>query len=234
VTKVRTFFTMRMTTPIAAIRGSVVGDGRIPSQPIPSPSMVVGMIGAALGIDRREHAALQRLQNGVEVAWLVHREPSIVVDYQTTDLSRPHMSGPMWAHDGQKVWTERRTGGNATRTLVSERDMTCDVDMTAVVDWFVGDPTAEAVLAALDTPAMPLSIGARWALPTQPIGGEVVKATTLEEAVAQVRVNLPGTVRSYIPVGHISPPGTFVVTITASRDWASRRHAGSSLYKLGT
>jgi len=222
---------MRMVAPIATIRGPVVGDGRMPSQSIPSSSMVVGMIGAALGIERHEHAALQRLQDGIEVAWLVHREARTVVDYQTTDLSRPHMVGPMWAHDGRCAWTEKRTGGDASRTLVSERDITCDVDITAVVGWDLDEPSAEAVLAALDTPVMPLSIGARWALPTQPVGGKIVNAPTLVTAVAEVRREL-SAVRCYVPIGNVAAASTPVITTTASRDWLSRRHTGSILYRV--
>jgi CRISPR system Cascade subunit CasD len=225
------YFTMRLVAPVATIRGPLVGDGRMPYQPIPSSSMLVGMIGAALGIERRQHSELQRLQDGIEVAWLVHRVPRNIVDYQTTALSRRHMAGPMWAHDGEGAWTERRTGGDASRTLVSERDLTCDVDLTAVVCWHIADPNAEMVLAALDIPAMPLSVGARWALPTQPVAGTIIDASSLEAAVEQVRTRSPA-ILCYVPIGHIAPAGMPVVAITASRDWRSRRHTGSILYRL--
>jgi hypothetical protein len=193
--------------------------------------MVVGMIGAALGVDRREHAAMQRLQDNIEVGWLVHREPHNVVDYQTTDLSRSHMVGPMWASDGQRVWVEGRRGGKETRTLVSERDLTCDLNITAVVEWRLDAPGADAVLAALDEPAMPLSIGARWALPTEPVAGIIIEAASLTDAVANARATM-AALRVYLPIGHVAPGDASVVAVTASRDWRSRRHTGSALYAV--
>jgi CRISPR system Cascade subunit CasD len=222
-------FTMRLVAPIATIRGPVVGDGRFPAQPIPSSSMLVGMLGAALGVDRREHARLQRMQDAIEVAWLVHREPRTVTDYQTTDLSRSHMRGPMWACDGERAWTEQRAGGDALRTLVSERDLTCDVDLTAVIGWHLETPDAAALLAALDQPAMPLSIGARWALPTEPTAGEIVDAASLAEAVAIVREQHPA-VRAYVPINARAPYDAPLVAVTASCDWRTRRHTGSAIY----
>jgi hypothetical protein len=242
------FFTMRLVAPIATIRGPIVGDARYPAQCIPSSSMVVGMIGAALGIERREHRTLQRIQDAIsEIAWLVHREPHIVADYQTTDLSKPHMRGPMWAHDPltNRVWTETRAGGDATRTLVSERDLTSDVDLTCIVSYEPEPdlPDPKTILAALDRPAMPLSIGARWALPAEPVAGSVIEgATTLVEAASHAKATLLAqgirTLRVYLPArttltdvghaGHTTP----LISITASRDWRTRRHVGSALYSV--
>ena len=201
---------------------------RFPSQAIPSPSMLVGIIGAAMGVDRREHKEFQRLQDAVdEVAWLVHREPRTLVDYQTTDLSKPHMVGPMWAHDGVRAWAEERAGAIKTRTLVSERDIACDVDLTAIIGWSLDETDAGAVLAALDQPAMPLSIGARWALPSEPVAGEIVDAASLAEAAKVVRERWPAL--RFVPIRTAAPFDTPLVAVTASRDWRTRRHTGSQI-----
>jgi CRISPR system Cascade subunit CasD len=226
------YITLRIASPMASLRGAVVGNN-VAAQPIPSPSMLVGLLGASLGIDRREGERLNRIQDSIEIGWLMHREPTIITDYQTADITSPHMTAtkesPMWAHDGKRLWTFVRGGGDSERK-VALRDITCDVDLTAVVQWTLSDPSADEVLAALRRPKMMLYIGSRWALPAHPVAGRVLEARTMKAALREAQGDLP-VVRAYIPSPFGASLDTPIVSV-ATRDFKSRRFGGSFLYSV--
>src|SRR5689334_16191604 len=95
-------FTMRLAAPIASLSGpriDMVGD----SLPIPTRSMITGIIGAALGISYDQPEVLQQLQDTMRLAVVVHRASTVIRDYQTVRMSLPHMTGPMWWNDGKRL-----------------------------------------------------------------------------------------------------------------------------------
>jgi len=224
-------FTMRLAAPVASLSGARIDTGG-DSLPIPTRSMIAGIIGAALGIRYDQQQLLQKLQDTMRLGIVVHREGEVIRDYQTVRLGLPHMRGPMWWHDGQQLGVMEREGGDPERTITGERPLICDYDATIIVELRSGAPfDADKILSSLRAPVYPLSIGQRACIPTLPIAGKRLEAPTIIDAVVLVE----GGVR-YLPV-ELAQPGNFgdiYVTIPSGRDWVSRQHGGSDTYVVRT
>jgi CRISPR system Cascade subunit CasD len=226
-----TLFTMRLAAPIASLSGARI-DTSGDSLPIPTRSMIAGIIGAALGVGYDQPQVLQQLQDTMRLAIVVHREGAVIRDYQTVRMGLPYMTGPMWWNDGKQLGVMEREGGDPERTITGERPLTCDYDATVIVELLSGAPfSAEKILNALRTPVYPLSVGQRSCIPSLPIAGKQLEAPTLADGVALIET---GTL--YLPV-ECAQPGRFgdiYVTIPSGRDWASRQHGGSDTYVVRT
>ncbi len=226
-----TLFTMRLAAPIASLSGARI-DTSGDSLPIPTRSMIAGMIGAALGVGYDQPQVLQQLQDTMRLAIVVHREGTVIRDFQTVRMGLPHMTGPMWWNDGKELGVMERGGGDPERTITGERPLTCDYDATIIIELLSGAPfSAEKILNALRSPVYPLSVGQRSCIPSLPIAGKQLEAPTLADGVALVET---GTL--YLPV-ECAQPGSFgdiYVTIPSGRDWASRQHGGSDTYVVRT
>jgi hypothetical protein len=172
---------------------------------------------------------LQQLQDTMRVAFVVDRPGTVVRDYQIVRMGQPHMKGPMWWHDGERLGTMLRAGGERERTVPTERPLTCDFAATAVVALLGGAPfEPETILAALRQPVFPLGLGQQCCLFSEPVAGVVVEAVdSLEQAVATVAA---GTL--YLPAdASTGTIGDIYATVPAGRDWKSRQHGGSTVYR---
>jgi CRISPR system Cascade subunit CasD len=189
-------------------------DGYPLALPIPGASAITGMLGAALGIDRAEHERLQALQDGLEHAVVVHAgEP--LVDFQTADLSTPHMRGPFMTGSGRIVAREGSEDALAKRIVRRPylSGFVADVVLTLAPD---AGPTVEDLAAALLRPAYPVTLGRRCCPPSAPILGTIVEAASLEVA-ARERLR-PGSVL-WLPAA-MGEHGT--ITVADRRDWRTR------------
>jgi CRISPR system Cascade subunit CasD len=220
-------FTMRLAAPIASLSGpriDTVGD----SLPIPSRSMITGIIGAALGISYDQPQMLQQLQDAMRLAVVVHRAGTVIRDYQTVRMALPHMTGPMWWNDGKQLGVMKREGGEPERTITGERPLTCDYDATVIVELLHGAPSGVAqILNALRNPIFPLCIGQHSCIPSMPIAGRPLEATRLVDGVSMV-----GTGTVYLPAecAQSGKFGDLYLSIPAGREWMSREHGGSDTY----
>jgi CRISPR system Cascade subunit CasD len=222
-------FTMKLTAPMVSLSGPRI-DTKSDSLPIPTRSMITGMIGAALGLGYDNHGMLQRVQDTMRLAIVVHRAGTIERDYQTVRMGQPRMIGPMWWHDGYRVGTMERAGGEPERTLTGERPLTCDYDATVVVELLDGSPfDADQILAALHEPVYSVSIGQRSCLPSAPLAGIILDVTSLDEAVLLV-----GAGDVYLPAKQVGEFGDVYLSVPAGRDWRSRQHGGSDTYVVRT
>ena len=217
------FFTMRLRAPLASLAGPRI-DGIPQSMPIPPRSLIVGMIGSALGVSRSKYETLQAIQDALRIAVVVHRSAGELVDFQTADLGKRYLRGPMWA-TGRSVL--RREGSVTERTRVQYRPYVMDIDMTVVARLEDDAPvSAKGILEALRMPARPLGIGRMNCPPSDEIGGEILVADSLESAVRQVH---PGEL--FLPVDTTSMAwGDVLVSIPGICDWRSRRHEGSEAF----
>ena len=214
------FFTMRLRAPLASFVGPKV-DGTPQSLPIPARSMITGLIGSALGLRRSDHDTLQAIQDTLRMAVVVHRSKGELIDYQTADLGKPYLRGPMWS-SGRSVIV--REGIEKEGTRIQSRPYVMDVDMTVVVQLADGAPvTAEEILKALDLPARPLGVGRMNCPPSDRIAGEILEAETFESAVSQIAEG-----DLYLPVDAVQMLwGDVLVSIPGTCDWRSRRHGGA-------
>src|SRR5260370_19982947 len=79
------FLTIRLSAPLMALQGPRI-DGEPQSLPIPTRSLLTGLIGSALGYRRSDHGKLQDLQDNMRVGVVVHRGGVEVNDYQIAAL----------------------------------------------------------------------------------------------------------------------------------------------------
>lgn len=216
------FFTMHLAGPTASLAG-VQYDAAPSVLPVPTRSMITGMLGGAMGWSYRDHALLQALQDELELGFVVHDPGTVIWDFQTTDMTKPHMVGAMWTLDANdSLGVFERAGGGKDRDTAS-RPLTCGIDMTAIVG-VQRDP--EPLLAALRRPVFPVTLGRRGMFPTEPVAGEVLDVNGIGEGIDVVASHRHGV--RWMPVS-IAGPGIHQ-TVPGGRDWKSRRHGGSDTY----
>jgi len=202
-------------------------DGEPQPVPIPTRSLLTGLIGSALGYRRSDHAKLQALQDSMRVGVIVHRAGVEISDYQIADLGKPFLLGPMWS-SGTSV--ARRKGSEAGGLRPQQRPYRADADMTAVVELGADSPVnVDQIISALDYPAHPLFLGRSSCPPATRLAGGALDAASLEAAVLEVARNYGGEM--FLPVTAVTPSwGDLPLSIPGCRDWASYRHAGADLY----
>lgn len=217
------FFTMRLRAPLASLAGPRI-DGIPQSLPIPARSLIVGMIGSALGLRRSDGEQLQAIQDALLIAVVVHRSAGELIDYQTADLGKRHLSGPMWS-SGQSVL--EREGIEKGGTRIQFRPYAMDIDMTVIARLTDDAPvTAEEILEALDMPVRPLGIGRMNCPPSTRIAGDLLAAENFESALGQLAGG-----ECYLPLDAVPMDwGDTLVSIPGICDWRSRRHRGAEGY----
>jgi len=202
-------------------------DGQPLSLPIPTRSLLTGLIGSALGYRRSDHGKLQALQDNIRVGVVVHRGGVEISDYQTADLGKSYLRGPMWS-SGTSV--AKREGSRTEGLRLQQRPYRADADMTVVIELNIDSPVnADQITSALDQPVRPLFIGRSSCPPACKLAGRIFDAPSLEAAVLEVARNQAGEM--YLPASAATPSwGDMPLSIPGCRDWASYRHAGAELY----
>jgi CRISPR system Cascade subunit CasD len=165
-------------------------DGEPQSLPIPTRSLLTGLVGSALGYRRSDHSKLQALQDCMRVGVIVHRAGVEISDYQIADLGKSYLRGPMWSSGTSVV---NREGSQAEGLRPQQRPYRADADMTAVVELGADSPVnVDQIISALDYPAHPLFFGRSSCPPASRLAGAVLDAASLEAAVLEVARNHGG------------------------------------------
>lgn len=221
------FLTLRFKGPLMALQGPRI-DGEPQSLPIPTASLVTGLIGAALGISRGEARTLQALQDAMTLAVVVHKPGIEVTDYQIADLSKPHLMGPMWSSGTSTV---KREGSTTTGTRQQWRPYIADADMTVVVALETAAPfSLGEITSALSEPIRPLFLGRTSCPPDTAIAGDVIVSENLLDAANAVAATRDASV-VYLPANAAGPEwGDLPVSIPGRRDWRTNRHSGADLF----
>jgi CRISPR system Cascade subunit CasD len=220
------FLTIHLRAPLMALQGPRI-DGQPQPLPIPTRSLLTGLIGSALGYRRSDHGKLQALQDNIRVGVVVHRGGVEISDYQTADLGKSYLRGPMWS-SGTSV--AKREGSRTEGLRLQQRPYRADADMTVVIELNIDSPVnADQITSALDQPVRPLFIGRSSCPPACKLAGRIFDAPSLEAAVLEVARNQAGEM--YLPASAATPSwGDMPLSIPGCRDWASYRHAGAELY----
>jgi CRISPR-associated Cas5-like protein len=155
------FFTMHLSGSVASFAG-VQYDAAPAVLPVPTRSMITGMLGGAMGWSYRDHALLQELQDELDLGFVVHEPGTVIWDFQTTDMMKPHMVGAMWTLDANASLGVFQRGGGGKERDTASRPLTCGIDITAIVG-VERDP--EPLLAALRRPVFPVTLGRRGMFP---------------------------------------------------------------------
>lgn len=202
-------------------------------QPYPALSMMIGMLGNALGYDHSDFDKLQRLQDRLKYAVREDKRGERIRDYQTVDLGQSFMRDEAaWTTHG---FVEERKGGSAaTGTHERYRHYWADAVYTIALtlDPIDESPTLDEVKECLQFPERPLFFGRKTCLPSTPIF--LFKATdqSFEEALKKVdlskRADKQSSHRAWWQVNTVSPKSssTFVSPVVDRKDWSNQIHVG--------
>jgi CRISPR system Cascade subunit CasD len=177
------FLLATLYAPMASWGDITVGERRT-SWDRPSRSAVLGLIGAALGIDRQDQDGHDALDAGYGVAVRVDAPGRVMVDYQTAQTlrqseirrARPRTRRDMLRH-GERV--------HDLETILSWREVRVDAAYTLGL-WARDDArwTLATFADALRAPVFQLYAGRKAHPLAWPLQPEVVEAPTLVTALA--------------------------------------------------
>lgn len=213
--------------------GATAVDYRRPVQPWPAVSMLTGLLANALGWQRADTTALDRLQARLLWAARIDRPGLPLNDFQTAQLAKD-----------DKGWTTRGTveerggGPDAYKSPhLRSRDYRADASVLVAVCLAPADeyPTLQHLADALDRPARPLFIGRKGCLPATRIGLGLVPAEHAVAALSEAD-NLLAAVADASPSADAAiyfsegaaplTPGLFVHHTSDQRRFALDVHAG--------
>jgi len=202
----------------------------------PGTAMLTGLIANALGWDHSEFDRLQALQDRIQFVARWDSAPEHLIDYHTVDLGQPKMREPGWTTRGEP---EHRAGGEAAKrgTHQRYRHYWADGLMTVALHLTEGDPSLEAVEAALRRPARPLFLGRKTCLPARPLLDPITPIVEGADLLAILR-QVPVWSRDGTPTGstktHACWPAELGVAgrgdirrVFDLRDWRNQIPAGS-------
>ena len=171
---------LRLEAPLMSF-GTTAVDYRRPVQPWPPVSLLTGLLANALGYERGDAEALDRLQARIRWAARIDRPGSPLNDFQTAQLDQ-----------GDCGWTTRaeveERGGGADSYKSPHlrlRDFRADASVLVALRLEPADesPTLAQLASALDKPARPLFLGRKSCLPATRIHQGLVVAADAVHAV---------------------------------------------------
>lgn len=202
--------------------GAEAVDNRRPIRDMPGASMIVGLLGNALGYRRTDTEALRSLQERVTYAARLDRPGERVKDFHTAKLQKRDV---MWTSSG----VQERGGGIDTyddpllRYLDYWSDRLCLVALTLKDG---AGPTLDDLGQALRYPKRPLHIGRKCCLPSEPIfggyrEGEDLPKILFEEPLRSMAADERILVQSDSPID-----GWRELGVTDRCDWTTRFFGG--------
>ncbi len=175
-----------LAAPLAAF-GGPAGHERRPSSVLPGRSALLGLLGAALGVEPGDGTGQAELGRfGFAVQSLRQSRP--LRDFHTVQtIPSGAANGPASRRDALEQ------AGYRTRNVVTHRDYRCDVAIAAVV-WGGGLWSLNRLAEALRRPEYALCLGRRACPLAWPLGPELLEAANPVRALAGLRPGLePGT-----------------------------------------
>lgn len=171
----RAFLGFRLEAPLAAMGDLAVGERRYGGER-PAKSAIVGLLAAALGIQRAEEERLRALADGCGLAIRMDRKGIFLEDYHTVQAAP--------ARRGRRPRTRREElATGKLETLVSRREYRCDCSATVML-WSrhgTGE-TLERFAEALQRPRFFLWFGRKSCPLSRPPAPHILEASTLSDA----------------------------------------------------
>ncbi|MEX1216492.1 type I-E CRISPR-associated protein Cas5/CasD [Saccharospirillum sp.] len=172
------FLVFRLYGPLASWGNTAVGGVR-PTLAMPTRSAILGMLGAALGIQRVEGARLDELANSVDVAVKAESQGVLLRDYHTSQVPTT---------DKKAIWHTRKaeldSNPEKINTILSTRDYRADGHWVIALN---SRPEARVSLGdiekALKEPRYPLSLGRKSCPLAAPLQPRLIQAPGLQSAL---------------------------------------------------
>lgn len=235
------FLVLRLEAPLLAF-GHVAVDELRPTLELPTASMLTGLLANALGFDHREPERHRRLQERLYFAARADVPGRLLRDYQTARLRKDQL---LWTTRGR---AEKRAGGGTTwdeegwGTVQRERFYRADALVTVVLTLLPedGDPTLDALRAALERPERPLFLGRKSCPPAGPLVDRELPWVEAESARAALlavplrrrgRLAPPARIPCRWPGEEEADPDSRERWIADLRDWETGLHLGGRLVR---
>lgn len=218
-----------------------------PTDELPGPSFLTGLVANALGYDRADGQRHDDLQRRIVFGAALVRRGSVVIDFQTSRLDQDDCG---WTTSGQPTERStsgtyqvdpdefRRTGRNdKVRTNRRWRHARSDsrVLVALRLEPSDGGPDLDAVSEALLRPARPMFLGRKPFIPSRRILAGEIEARTVRGALWEWlagEMDSPGAVRARWTASE-GGQGRLLRT-DQLRNWRSGVHAGSCALVEGT
>ncbi|WDE04936.1 type I-E CRISPR-associated protein Cas5/CasD [Thalassomonas viridans] len=174
----KAYLVFRLYGPLASWGQAAVGGDR-PTGMLPTRSAILGLLGAALGIRRDDDAALQALQQSVQLA-IKQTVPGVLLrDYHTTQV--PGQNKKVRHRTRKSELSEDKQKLN---TILSGRDYRCDgLWIVAISLTDKASVSLAQLQAALLTPAFPLCLGRKSCPLALPVMPKVLEPGNLKAAL---------------------------------------------------
>lgn len=215
---------IRLSSPLIAFGGETIDNFGV-IRDFPALSMVTGLIANALGWDRGDDQAHNRLQARLRMGTRLEDQGSRLTDFQTAQLGASDKGWTTWGVP------EERSGGAASYDSPHLRYRDYHADLTALVALRLEPvdeaPTLDDIAAALDRPKRPLFIGRKPCLPTARLFAGWMEADTVLQALERVPICAGSdALKAQWPDGEGRLAGDRVLDLCDERNWTSGVHGG--------
>lgn len=221
---------LRLASPLIAFGGETIDNFGV-IRDFPALSMVTGLLANALGWDRGEVDAHNRLQERLQIGTLLLTPGTRLEEYQTAELFENDAGWTTWgAPQGREKSPSYQVNRSGRKALTLQRYREYHADMTACVALRLEPadvaPTLDDLARALDKPKRPLFIGRKPCLPTgRLLAGSVEAESVLAALQAWASSDGQGG-RAQWPDGEGILFGDRMLDVCDERNWTSGVHGG--------
>lgn len=224
---------LRLASPLIAFGGETIDSYGV-IRDFPALSMVTGLLANALGWDRGDDVAHNRLQQRLSIASTFGSGGGLLRDYQTAELFEDDAGWTTFGMpEGRAKSPSYSRSGAGRKSLTLQRYRDYHIDLTAWValrlEAAAEHPTLDDIAQALDRPQRPLFIGRKPCLPTGRLVAGWVEADGLLaalQAVAQQNGAMRPGLRAQWPDGEGELPQSRALDVCDERNWTSGMHGG--------
>ena len=214
----REFLIFTLAAPIASF-GGVAGNERRGTMDRPGHSLVLGLLGAALGLER-DDPDLLALSDALHVGVSMESRTQPLRDYHTVQTAKDRR--------GMRPATRKLALEQGDpNTIITQRDYLTDVLVfVAVTVDDLGPFTLRHLADALISPRFTLYLGRKSCPLALPVKPSVIRASSAEEAIATYVANVASVMADCFPVSRMS--STLAVSPEIATSPVGRREARRS------
>lgn len=198
------YLTALLYAPLASFGGLAVGERRV-SERHPTRSQLIGLLGAALGVDRADASAQAALRDGYSYALQVFAPGRSGTDYHTAQM--PSRGKVRFATRRDELANKQELN-----TVLTSREYRFDFCAGLAVGAHQAAPySLENIATALCTPHYTLSLGRKSCVLGLPLLPEVTDTNTPQAALLALWQRLQSTPAHRVLRGLWAKPGEIVL-----------------------
>lgn len=181
----RDYLIFRLYGPMASWGDIAIGEFR-PSFSHPTKSAVLGLLAAAIGIDRNDQSSLDRVNSAYGIALLVENRGVLLSDFHTAQAPRSSSNHYLLTRKDEVTAAQEDTKAQA---IISYREYYCDaLSLVCLWGWDEHPPYSLAELReALNKPRFPLYLGRKSCPPSLPLCPQLFRSVSLDRAIKETK-----------------------------------------------